>query len=521
MNVAYLPDELELIFTLAILFAIAMFVRTVLAYFCAVNYDTYGHLYYADEVKKQGVSPFGGIKTKVYGSDILFHPFLWHWLVSRFPIDIVLKKQKYIACFIESLIAIGIFVFVLNLSNELNEAYLGFFIYLFSPIFFTSLSTGPRSNSFTPRQFSEGIGFILSISLIWDHPIHNEIWFLLAVVAAVLLLISQKFGTQVVWFILPLLSLFLSDLTPIYILALANVLAIVISRCSYLHILRRHYLHSLNHFILNKSGKMPLSGRNNLRWLVNWKTLSANELFNAVFNVNSFSSIFLKYPLIFLFIFLMAIDLLANGMRPFAIAEAITISAIIIFLLTSSNLFVFLGEAERYLIYVAPATIVSVLQLANEHGYLLLVYLITICGFLFWVLEVLAIFYTKPSTRDAAPKNIIAFLNSSEKKGGVLCIPYHAIGIYRIMLETGRSVFFPTLMADHLVASTMEKFESRYPFIDLNKIDEVCKIYPIKYVIVDTKLTSSYGCLEGQHWTRLPNDFDRFIIFERLRKCKN
>lgn len=502
--------------TTAFIAIMAMLIRLLSGYKSPVNFDTYGHLYYASEIKEQKVGPFSGIKTNAYGSAKHYHPFLWHWLVSQLPIDIVLKKQKYISFFTDALIASGIFYFLQYTSNEISKALLGCLLYLFSPIFFSSLSTGPRVNSLTPRLFSEGLGFLLTILLIISNSIPYTIWFSLVVLASMFLLISQKFGTQVVWFIFPIFSLLSGDLTLLYILVLASLLAIIISRGSYLNIFGRHVLHSLNHFNLNRAGKLPLSDRNSLKWLLHWKALSTKQIFRELVVRNSFSAISLKYPLVLLFIFLICTDLGSNGLRSFNTAELLTLSALIVSLITSTRFFIFLGEAERYLVYVAPATIVSVLKLADENGYMPLVYLVIALGIIFWVSEITLNFFRKPSTHEIASKKVVSFLNNSSLEGGVLSVPYHAVGVYRIMLETGRNIIFPTFMEDSKVLSFTKAFEERYPFIDVNKIDKICEQYPIKYVIVDTEKVLFYGNLESASWRRLPHDFAPFLVFERI-----
>nr|MDA3832156.1 hypothetical protein [Spirochaetales bacterium] len=49
------------------------------------GFDSYGHLYFAKEVKVQRAGPFGEITTKIVGSKGLRAPFLWHWLVGFLP----------------------------------------------------------------------------------------------------------------------------------------------------------------------------------------------------------------------------------------------------------------------------------------------------------------------------------------------------------------------------------------------------------------------------------------------------
>jgi hypothetical protein len=120
-----------------------------------INFDTYGHLYFSKEVKEQKSGPFGEIKVNVVGSTGFSHPFFLHWLVSFFPIDKVMKYQKVINPSLDSLFTVIIYIVFRKIGFSQEEAFLISAIYIFTPMWFSNLSMGPRITSFTPRLFSE------------------------------------------------------------------------------------------------------------------------------------------------------------------------------------------------------------------------------------------------------------------------------------------------------------------------------------------------------------------------------
>jgi hypothetical protein len=503
------------IFLLGIL---AFLFRWIFVQTAEINFDTYGHLYFTSEVKAQKTGPFGAIKTKVFGSSDFYHPFLWHWLVSWFPIKSVLKKAKYINIVLDAFLAVCLYIFLTKAGFKPFEAIVGYFLYLFTPIFFTRLAMGPRVNSLTPRLFAEGLGFFMSILLIIGHGAFYEFWLIGLILVTMVLIISQKFGVQVAWFLLPILAVLTLDLTPLFILISSNLLAMVISRGQFLRALNRQMQHLSSYFIDHKKKKMAISNRNNLTWVSEWKKLGAKTIAKKLVIENSFTAVMLKFPMIVLYLFMLASDLANNGARPLSVAEALSISAIILFVFTSLPAFLPLGEAERYLLYVTPAIIFSSLQLALAEGYMVIIYCLLIWGACFWSLEIfLYTFRGQSSTREDAEKKILSFLNREAKPGGVLSIPYHAVGVYRVMLESERTVIYPPLMSKDKMNGFIERFGHRYPFIDLKKIDGLCKEYPIKYVIVDTNKVFSYDNLENASWRKLSKDFHPFVVFERLQ----
>ena len=76
-----------------IVFFVSFFFRYMVVRSAPIDFDTYGHLYFAKELKLQKVNPFGNIKLNVVGNDGFSHPFLLHWIISFFPIDKVLVRS--------------------------------------------------------------------------------------------------------------------------------------------------------------------------------------------------------------------------------------------------------------------------------------------------------------------------------------------------------------------------------------------------------------------------------------------
>ena len=108
------------------------------------TFDSYGHLYFAQQVKGQNIGPFGEIRINVVGSSGLRIPFLWHWLIALFPFGSILRFQKWINAAIDAVFSVLIYSVALSIGISARTALFMALLYLLTPMWFSSLSIGRR-----------------------------------------------------------------------------------------------------------------------------------------------------------------------------------------------------------------------------------------------------------------------------------------------------------------------------------------------------------------------------------------
>ena len=129
----------------------------------SLTFDSYGHLYFAQQVKGQNIGPFGEIRINVVGSSGLRIPFLWHWLIALLPFGPVLRFQNWINAGIDAAFSILVYSIALLIGVSARTALFMALLYLLTPMWFSRLSTGPRITNLTPRLLSELIGNLFFI----------------------------------------------------------------------------------------------------------------------------------------------------------------------------------------------------------------------------------------------------------------------------------------------------------------------------------------------------------------------
>ena len=294
----------SLIATLWILL-VALCMRLLTARNVPPVFDTYGHLYFAKEIKAQNTGPFGAIVTKVIGSTGFRQPFLWHWLVGRFPIEMVLRHQRWINAGIDALFATFVYVVVAQwMAAGVHTGILTASLYLLTPMWFSRLAKGPRISSLTPRLPSElAANVFFMVTLV---PLGLPLWLVLSCgsLLAAFVILSSKFGLQALVFLAPLTSVMAASLSPIAAMMLAIVIALAVTKGAFLKSAATQVRHLAWYFAKNVEGGMPISGRNSLRKLfkrpatVRGKLSYVRHVLYGMTVVNSFTSVLIKMPIL-------------------------------------------------------------------------------------------------------------------------------------------------------------------------------------------------------------------------------
>ncbi|MEQ9278753.1 MAG: hypothetical protein RLN83_04600 [Balneola sp.] len=463
-----------------------------------VDFDTYGHLYFAKEIKRQKVGPVGEIKPQVISPEKFRQPFLWHWMVGTLSLSFFYKYKKWINAALDVAFGMSLYGASILYGFDFKFSFWLVILYYFTPIWFSGISTGPRIKSLTPRITSEIALNWLYILLLFSEAL--PLWIVLSgtLILGVFVLLSSKFGIQAFLFITPLIALFSLNILPIISLIGSILVAIIVTKGNFIKNLSFQLNHLIWYFKKNIKGEMAISNRNSIDKLISsFKTNKPfyKKLANAVIkalSLNSFIAVLFKMP-----IYVLALALTGFGYfqlpEPFSELFVVpVIAASILYVFINIPYFLFLGEAERYLNHVSFFIVGLFMYQIDKFDLYSVVYLLTIYGFLYWVFEAFILHRLKGSfgilnRKALEEKNIMSFLQKNNKTQKVLCFPYHAVGIWRIMYETVHVPLFPLLSTKPFAKDFEEKYGANYPYVKLDRLDDMASEYEIDILIIENK----------------------------------
>ena len=478
-----------LVITLMLLFFLTRFT---VAAASPDSFDSYGHLSFIKNIKEQKTGITGSIITNVVSPKPFTHPFLFHWLLAMLPWSFLTKRSKWINPLIE-LIFIWVVIYILYQKIPIDLALKLSIFYVMTPSMFTSLSSGPRVSSFTPRIISEiALNVYFLIFVLFEHKF--ELLFVISILCIVITLLSSKFGLQAALFISIATAVLGQTIYPIYVFIIALLVSLVIFRKSVLKIWREQFVHLYWYFRQNILGKMSVSRRNSVTKIVQaFKKYSGwKGLFSGIYHLtvkNSYTSTVIKSPLI-----VVSVLLIFFSPEKYDDASVVIGGALIIYFLTNLNWFLFLGEAERYLNHVIIVSYVyAVLNIPQIWIDKIFIFLVAY-GSLYLLAEViyLKILGKKAQKIDQESELVIDFLNNEKIGLNVLCSPFHAVGVYRILVKTIHSPFYVYTCNEKFKQDWSEKYFSDYPRFNFDKLSVLSQDHPVDVIICDKSTLNSF-----------------------------
>ena len=469
---------------IVILTLIAFLVRILVTRNATVGYDTYGHLYYAKEVRSQSAGPFSEIKVKVSGSTGFRHPFLWHWILGSIPLpfETIIRCQKWINPLIDAGFSILIYFFARWATLGHGIAFLITLSYLFTPMWFSRLSIGPRVDSLTPRLTSELVSNLFFILLLLPIGIPSWLAWICGILLSAFVLLSSKFGVQAMLFLVPITSLFTRNWILIAALFGGIGLSFILTRGGFYLTFRRQLRHLTSYFKNNLKGQTPISNRNSLKKLLakpSHRTGFAAHIGVIIMRFiydNSYTSIVAKMPVIIAAFICYGSAIYSKSIEVPLHIHGPVLSATIVFLLINLPPLLFLGEAERYLNHVAFFIVSMLTTLAVELKCIWVIWILIGYGLIYWTIEFF--FLHKIIPQDTKIKQIdtkiISYLRSIPNPSTILSYPYDAGGgYYRVMLETDHNVIFLHNNEFGATFGRTHNYSADYPYIRLEKMSEL------------------------------------------------
>lgn len=497
-------------FELIALVLLAVISRLLVVRSSVTRFDAYGHMYFAKEIKRQRTGVFGEIILNIVGSTGFIQPFLWHWLVARFPIDRVVRFQRWINPMLDALFALAIYFIVLWCGLGKVYALYASALYICTPMFFSVVSKGPRISSFTPRLSSElATNLFFVVSLL---PLGLPEWaaITIAAVLAAFVILASKFGLQALLFITPLVSLLLLTPDPLLSMMLGFVGVLAVSRGKFWASVSAQVKHLVWYCKKNLKGEMPISRRNSFKALFQMDPSKGKitNLLNIAYQmatVNSYTSVLVKMPVLLAVLGLYIVAWQTEGVQIEYTYLMPVLAGVIVFFVINYPPFLFLGEAERYLNHVAFFIVLAVVQLSVELSTHWVLWSVLGYGVLYWFAEVL--FLGRYASKAMGANNkafgeIIDHLVSVNTPLVVLVYPYvSGGGVYRVMLETDHKVIFVFGISEEFSKTFDREYADTYPYVKLNQLDRMSEDLGVNCVVVFKKALENKGL--GQ-WEPLP-----------------
>jgi hypothetical protein len=484
------------------------------------NFDVFGHLYFVRQIKSKGRGPFTSIKTNILESDEIENPFLWHWLVGRLPIRLILKYNRLFNPLLESVYVLIIFFLTIKMGFSLDEVSWVILLYLFSPLFFTKLNIGPRILC-TPRLFSEVFVNLFFIITILPLGISEELKVTIGAFCVFLVLGSSKFGLQAILFLTPLVCIYENSFVPLASAFAGLVGILVCSNLRFAKSINLQLKHLTWYFKKNLSQETSISQRNDLKRIFSFekdKTLTNNfaRLIMRLLQDFSYSSIILKFPCFLLFfVFLIFCHNVETYGFLSIFAGPIWASAIL-FILVSLRFLLFLGEAERYISHASFFVLLGTVVMAKSLSLEFILYILLIYGILYLLIEIFLLPDSK-ATRRYEDSKLLYFLQKQTFEIKIILYPFHAIGIWRVLLQTSANVLFTFHTKQKLKKLIEDRYCPEYPYTNLNHLDEMAEKLDINMLVVDKKELSRKlpRWRIGENWKELNLDFEFYSVFTR------
>jgi len=445
-----------------------------------IDYDTYFHIFLINYIRKNGTSNFID-ENKLVMKASFDYPWLLHWILSKIPKKIDSYVERFFNPLLDSLFSIIIFLILYNSTLDIEKSFYGVLIYIFTPITFSLLSTGPRVKSLTPRLFGEIMGSLVFISEYYYLLNDNNLFLFSSIIFASFVFLSSKFALQTLIFMNIILSLLFLNIYFIIVIICGFLIALAFSRGKVIFLLRQQFNHLIWYFKNNLKGNTPVGNRNNYTFLYELlKSRNIKKIVNYFFTNNTLSIVILKFPIYLISVYISINNLLNNNLN---ILDYFIFASLIIFILTSMRLFLFLGEAERYLNFII---IFSILTIINNLA-ISIISILIIYGAIFYSFEFI---YTFKNSRFKKEKEDIAirWLNTKSKVLNISTIPLGFMGHKVIALTQHNRLYALDWLDPNDVNYYQDNFSIDYDFVKLDKLDLMFTYYKLDYCFVDKKL---------------------------------
>jgi hypothetical protein len=481
----------------------------------AINSDTYFHLYCSAVIREHSFRLPEGL-PRVMLKHAYTYPFLYHYLLALFPLRYRLWAERLTGAIFDTLSLILVFLFALWISGQGKEPAARHIpimlcaLFAFSPAFMR-IGSGPRAYNGSARVIGQMFYLLHLLAAYYAFQTRSFVALGISLLAGAALIITTKFGTQV----LLLFGMWFGGLlSPYYFFMLAGcfLLSIVLTKGHAWKVILGHVRHSIFYarhlqtvFLyphIRTAQKYLRSGLS-----VTWAAVrffrfgkALRWYYSESYFPHLLVTVFPQFLLIFTYI-----SWYAELDSPDRFLVVWMGAAFFCFLLAKLRPFLFLGEGERYLEYgLFPSLYLVVKFLPLRFELFLLAFLIySILSTAFFIWQYIGN-YGKADQEYERTEALFSELNRSQE-GVVMPIgSFHYQVLYRsrfLVLTHGGNIDERLLPYKEF-----ELVYGNYPYPSRRFREILCK-YHVCYIVTDPIALKYYR----EEILKQPDEFDRSI----------
>ena len=506
-----------------LVFLIAFTVRILPLMRADIDFDTYGHLYFAAAIKDQSVWPWQKVKLNCWGSSNIRNPFLWNWLVGNLGLFKVGRLTRYYNAFLDAIFSVFIFYAARFCTENEVSAFVAILIYLFSPLFFSRISLGARLGSFTPRVFTEICTNLLFLIGILEFGLDDWMVYTACSLLAFCVLSTSKFGVQVLLFLTPAVSFLVGNIVLPTAIFIGLTALIIVSRGEYLKVLNYQIKGSLDYFNRNRKGTMEIYNRNDfsrIKLLEGEGFQKFKSFIWLIVAVNSYSATLIKIPAVFVVNAYIIFQFFSSDASALSSFIYPSIVGTIVFFVINQKLFLFLGEAERYISHIGGFVALSCAEFFDNFETGQIFFVLIAYGIAYWIVEIIFFHkFAEQTSREKSDAVIDTYLREQTRQLVVTSFPYHNFCIYRVMMHPQHVAVFPLLTDPQIRKKFTEKYERQYPYIDLNALGGLAEATGLNLVIIDRVALRQSGFSDWvipYEWSKVELEQDSYLVIKRI-----
>ena len=141
-------------------------------------------------------------------------------------------------------------------------------------------------------------------------------------------------------------------------------------------------------------------------------------------------------------------------------------------------------------------------------------------GIIFYFFEILYyVLRNKDDSYELFSKKIIQYLLTEAKSPTVVAYPYHAVGVFRLMLEANCRTIFQFTTGRVFRQKYDKEFSDDYPYVKLKSLDELSKKLKVDYFICDmrhVKQRMGFNWEPSKSWKLIMSDVNHLRLYQKI-----
>jgi len=437
------------------------------------------------------------------------YPFGYHYLLALFPERQRLWLEKSTGAIFDTISSIIVYFFssLLVKSSSLSSMsalpLITTTLFAFSPGLLR-LGSGPRAYNGSPRPIGQTLYLLHLYFAYYSYVQHSISLILISIITGSLLIITAKFGNQVLILFGVIFSFFIHQY--LIILILTFIVSILLTKGNALVVLKGQVNHSIFYFKYMQAIFLWPNFKNLSSYIKNIANLKGLKNSIVWFYTEQYS-IHLIFTVFFLYVYCI-FYLLIYGMSDSNLFFLVIWSLIAFswFILTKTKFLAFLGEGERYLEYALFPTILLFVIFSYSNTLLIVFSLVySSIASIFYVCYYLKVY--GPTYDNAYKESEIVIKHLKDLKSGVIWPigSFHFEILYRSSFDI---LTHAANIDEHFLKPDEFKLVyGNYPYPSQN-YDDIIQRFNIKYIYSNQLSFYKYQ----NEILKTPNEFNKDLM---------